>query len=167
MDRTRGGHIRFVPADKTKDIVVSSTTSSDHRAIKNLTAMLRKSGLKANGRHGAGLLLIAPTGRVLLLRRSSLVSRPGLWSVPAGRIEPNESHLEAAVRELGEEAGYRGPLCVTGRLNRTAFCCFVATVPSEFRPRLNWENDAAGWFAPTHVPMPAHPGLQGILSHLW
>lgn len=51
-----------------------------------------------------GAVLLAPHGRVLLVRRR----RPpaaGSWSLPGGRVEPGET-LEAAVRrELLEETG--------------------------------------------------------------
>lgn len=174
VQKLPGGHIRFVPPDKSKPMVVmGSTPTSDPRALKNLTAALRRSGLKANpgrrrrGRRAAGVLMVAPTGRVLLLRRSKSVPKPGMWSVPAGGIELGEDALQAAVRELKEEAGYRGPLRIHERIANGPFQVFVATVPKEFQPKLNWENDAAGWFAPTHVPIPAHPGLSSILSHLW
>ncbi len=40
-------------------------------------------------------------GWVLLEKRSDC----GLWGFPGGRIEPGESVVEAAVREVGEETG--------------------------------------------------------------
>ena len=42
---TRGGHVQFVPADPTVPLVVSSSTPSDHRTLRNLKAQLRRSGL--------------------------------------------------------------------------------------------------------------------------
>ena len=45
VEQTKNGHIRFVPADKSKDIVIASGSASDHRSQKNLIAQLRKSGL--------------------------------------------------------------------------------------------------------------------------
>lgn len=94
---------------------------------------------------------------------------PGLWSCPAGGIERGEKPLEGAVRELREEAGYDGDLvvvdCVTSRGART-FYNFIAHVRSEFRPRLNWESDAAGWFEPDGAPDPMHPGMRRLLRRL-
>lgn len=43
--RTHGGHIQFVPSDPTAPLVVSSSTPSDHRTMRNLKAQLRRSGL--------------------------------------------------------------------------------------------------------------------------
>lgn len=45
IERTRGGHWRFVPPDPTRDIVVMSGTASDWRAVRNFRAALRRSGL--------------------------------------------------------------------------------------------------------------------------
>ena len=45
IERTRGGHWRFVPPDPTREIVVMSGTASDWRAVRNFRAALRRSGL--------------------------------------------------------------------------------------------------------------------------
>jgi 8-oxo-dGTP pyrophosphatase MutT (NUDIX family) len=42
----------------------------------------------------------------LLLQRSwDQEHYPGLWSHPGGKVEPNENHLKAIVRETEEETG--------------------------------------------------------------
>jgi dATP pyrophosphohydrolase len=43
----------------------------------------------------------------LLLRR--VQSHGGFWQSVTGSLEPDETHLEAAVREVYEETGYRPP----------------------------------------------------------
>lgn len=45
VERTAKGHVRFVPPDPTMPIVVASGTPGDRRAIRNLLAALRRSGL--------------------------------------------------------------------------------------------------------------------------
>lgn len=60
-----------------------------------------------------GVLVSAVTfheGRILLLQRSQdQTFMPGAWSLPAGKVLPNEESLEHAVaRELREEAGVEG-----------------------------------------------------------
>ena len=46
VQRTKKGHLQFIPPDKTKPIVVASGTPSDHRELQNLLSRLRRSGLK-------------------------------------------------------------------------------------------------------------------------
>lgn len=121
-------------------------------------------------RPSAGMVCIAPTGRVFLMRRSQHVNNPFYWSIPAGRIEPDETAFDAAQRELEEETGYaRGFQLVdyvVAQKRTRKFHCFIVDVPVEFRPKLNWENDDAGWFEPDALPNPLHPGLAGMLDCL-
>lgn len=51
---------------------------------------------------GAGGVVFRPTGEVLLLGH-----REGTWVFPKGHLDPGESALEAALREVAEEAGVR------------------------------------------------------------
>jgi len=46
-------------------------------------------------------------GRLLLIQRTNPPSA-GEWSVPGGRVEPEELLIEAVVRELREETGLEG-----------------------------------------------------------
>ena len=50
---------------------------------------------------GAEAAIFDDGGRILLVRRSD----DGLWCLPCGWVEPNESPEEAAVREAREETG--------------------------------------------------------------
>jgi len=54
----------------------------------------------------AGVLLVDKAGAVLLQHRDEhALSDALLWSIPGGQIEPGESTIEAARRELLEETG--------------------------------------------------------------
>jgi 8-oxo-dGTP pyrophosphatase MutT (NUDIX family) len=118
-------------------------------------------------RRSAGATLVSQnSGRVLLLRRSVHVPYPGIWSVPAGGIDPGESAVHAAIRELSEEAGYSGQLSLLCEERDGYFINFGFEVPREFRVRLNWENDACGWFDPTSLPRPVFPGLAGFIAYM-
>jgi hypothetical protein len=47
-------------------------------------------------------------GEILMLRRpDDVASFPGMWSLVAGKIEPNEEPEDAAVREIFEETGLK------------------------------------------------------------
>lgn len=45
--------------------------------------------------------------RVLLVRQYRLPALQSLWELPAGRVDPGETPLQAARRELAEETGLR------------------------------------------------------------
>jgi 8-oxo-dGTP pyrophosphatase MutT (NUDIX family) len=112
--------------------------------------------------------LLAPTGRVLLLRRSAYVTQPFLWSVPAGGIDEDESPVEAAVREVMEETGYLGPYDLRGVTEQRWFTAAAFEVLEEFVPRLNWENDGWAWVGPDdELPEPTYPRLEDLLDLVW
>lgn len=45
VGRTKKGHLRLIPADPTLPIIVTGSTPSDHRAIRNFKSQLRRAGL--------------------------------------------------------------------------------------------------------------------------
>jgi ADP-ribose pyrophosphatase len=55
----------------------------------------------------AVMMAVDERGRVLLVRQYRLAVRASLWELPAGRLDPGETALAAARRELEEETGYR------------------------------------------------------------
>nr|WP_281356656.1 NUDIX domain-containing protein [Sulfitobacter algicola] len=60
--------------------------------------------------------VVVQSGHVLLVQRSMQPGK-GLWALPGGHIDPGETALEAAVRELYEEAGLDMPKgAMRGRL---------------------------------------------------
>lgn len=121
------------------------------------------------GRQGAGALLVAcTTGRLLLTLRSAEVLEPHTWGLPGGRVEPGETPMDAAVRELREELSYRGDLLLVPSYvyeeSSFRYHNFVALVPKEFGPRLNWENDDAQWFDASGLPEPLHFGVERLMA---
>lgn len=54
----------------------------------------------------AVMMAVDERGRVLLVKQFRLPAEQDLWELPAGRLDPGESPLEAAKRELREETGY-------------------------------------------------------------
>lgn len=43
---TGGGHLKFIPPEKDKPLVIAAVTTTDHRAAANLLSQLRRSGLQ-------------------------------------------------------------------------------------------------------------------------
>lgn len=62
------------------------------------------------------LVVVRREGRVLMIRRADSLKRaPGMWGLPGGVMEPEESPREGAVRELMEELNLAGrPVQVIG-----------------------------------------------------
>ncbi|HEU4670466.1 MAG TPA: NUDIX domain-containing protein [Dyella sp.] len=103
------------------------------------------------------LVVLQGTGeatRMLLVRRSGDYLG-GLWSYPAGHVQPGEAGWQAARRELLEETGL-----VPDTLYATGFCeqfyraqpegieivpAFVARVDEHAAVRLNHEHSAWRW----------------------
>ena len=57
---------------------------------------------------GSGVVMpVDDRGRILLVRQYRLPARQFLWEVPAGRVDPGETSLQCAKRELREETGLR------------------------------------------------------------
>ncbi|HLH03785.1 MAG TPA: NUDIX hydrolase [Bryobacteraceae bacterium] len=59
-------------------------------------------------RHPGSAVMLAfdDRKRILLVKQFRLPAGQELWELPAGRLDPGESSLEAARRELREETGY-------------------------------------------------------------
>jgi lipoyl(octanoyl) transferase len=119
---------------------------------------------------------VAADGRVLLLRRAP--ERGGFWQPVTGRIDPGESPLEAARRELREETG--ADVAVTPLGYRHGFgydpvslgrppgpvrgCieeAFAARLPAGFTPRLSEEHVEAAFHPAAEAALiPRFPGLR-------
>ena len=60
--------------------------------------------------HHGGSAVMMPVdkkNRILLVKQYRLPAQQYLWELPAGRLDPGETPLQAAKRELVEETGYR------------------------------------------------------------
>ena len=66
---------------------------------------IKRAIIQHNG--SAVMMPVDEKKRVLLVRQYRLPARKFLWELPAGRVDPGETPLQAAKRELIEETGYR------------------------------------------------------------
>jgi 8-oxo-dGTP diphosphatase len=107
-----------------------------------------------------GATVVQAAGGVVWRRRPSgglevlLVHRPRYddWTVPKGKLEPAESHVQAALREVEEETGLR---CVAGpelgstsyrdRRNRPKVVRYWAMTPVGGRFQPSAEVDEIRW----------------------
>jgi 8-oxo-dGTP pyrophosphatase MutT (NUDIX family) len=91
----------------------------------------------------------------LVLRRAEGGRSPGSWECIHGHIDQNETPVQAARRELAEEAGFEVPrlynlsrvdLFYSHRLDYVALItAFVAVVASDAEFRLSAEHDEGQW----------------------
>lgn len=126
------------------------------------------------GAQGAGCIFMAKdTGRFLIAHRSAHVEQPGTWGTWGGAIDQGESPEAAAQREAEEEAGHTGdvkliPLFVfeAKKQEKVVFrySNFLAIVPTEFEPHLNWESQGFRWCQFGKWPTPLHFGLKAVLD---
>lgn len=54
----------------------------------------------------AVMMAVDDKKRILLVKQFRLPAEAELWELPAGRLDPDETPLDAAKRELREETGY-------------------------------------------------------------
>lgn len=80
------------------------SVSEDH-AVEPGGFQIRRAVVQHGG--SAVMMPVDEERRLLLVRQYRLPARASLWEFPAGRVDPGETPLAAARRELVEETGYR------------------------------------------------------------
>ncbi len=114
--------------------------------------------------------VVSQSGCILLLRRGLTAPwAPGLWGLPGGYIEAGETPTQAAVRELGEEAGIDPPFRIRYcGLIVQSFHLFTVTRPDAYPFQAlcrDGEHDAVAWVHPAEVHDYAlAPGVSLLLA---
>lgn len=98
--------------------------------------------------------VIRRDGRFLVGRRPEQKRHGGLWEFPGGKVDPGESWLEAAHRELGEELGMTalalGETLLTVADEGSPYVIVFVDVESAGTP-VPTEHTAVGWFTPQEL----------------
>lgn len=113
----------------------------------------------------AGVIIQAPDGKVLFLKRGTGGDHPGEWCLPAGKADEGEDAETTARRECEEETGLK----IDGELvlfdERDDFSTFLTHVPSQFVPKDQFsEHVGFAWAPPQDPPQPLHPGVQATFD---
>lgn len=110
------------------------------------------------------------TQRYLYLMRNDL-KHPGAWGLPGGKIEPNETIIDAIRRECCEELGSMPEYLRLVPLEKFttadsgfAYHTFFCGVKDEFIPILNNEHLGYSWISSGQWPKPMHPGLWSTVN---
>lgn len=123
---------------------------------------------------GAGILFICPqTKKILLALRSDNQEDSGVWCGFGGKGEVGETPMQAAIREVWEEARIHPKLYkvitpalhINQNTDSFKFHNYLGIVDSEIQPTINDEHKASKWFSmPELSNIPLHFGLKTILS---
>jgi 8-oxo-dGTP pyrophosphatase MutT (NUDIX family) len=122
---------------------------------------------KASG----ALLLANDTKRLLFLLRHN-DTHSNTWGLVGGKVEDNETVIQALLREIEEEVGH------TPIINKTIplelfrsddgnfeYHTFICLIDEEFIPKLSDEHKGYCWCDVDSFPKPLHPGLWSSLSN--
>jgi 8-oxo-dGTP diphosphatase len=120
--------------------------------------------------------VIVQGSKVLLLRRAAADFMGGLFELPGGGVEPQESILDALAREVDEETGLTGceALQYFGAFDylsesgeQTRQLNFLVRVnPADLR--LSPEHETAAWVAPDEIDsFNMSPSVLGVLRNYW
>ncbi len=120
-----------------------------------------------------GAVVRDTAGRFLLVRRANPPAQ-GTWSIPGGRVEPDETDEAAVVRELAEETGLTGIVQrEVGTVRRDApgggvyvIRDFLVIVDDQAQPRAGDDAADARWFTTRDLhAAETSPGLAEALIH--
>jgi len=128
--------------------------------------MKRKSKIKAAG----ALFFSQSTKKYLFLLRDD-DTHTNTWGLVGGRVELNETVIEALMREITEEIGYIPDIektipldLYTSNDNRFEYHTFACVVNQEFIPILNHEHKGWAWTGIDGIPKPVHPALYNSIN---
>lgn len=117
-----------------------------------------------------GIIVSEQTGNVLTVLRSAKESNPNTWTFAGGKLDLDESPVNALIRELEEELKLTKikkilPLHrYQSRSEDFVYDTYIVLVSKEFIPELNWENSGYAWTTIDSLPNPLHPKTRKMIS---
>ena len=122
------------------------------------------------GRTRVVAAVVERDGRLLVCQRPSHKRHGGLWEFPGGKLEPGESILDAARRELAEELGVHavsvGALAFAVADPGSPFVIEFHPVQIGGEPTC-LEHDALAWVAPEELlALPLAPSDRAFAEQL-
>lgn len=110
------------------------------------------------------------TDRYLYLLRND-ARHPNTWGLPGGKVDGNETLIDAIKRECVEEMGlvpaYEKLIPLekfTSADGKFVYHTFFCTIANEFIPTLNEEHSGWAWISAGSWPKPLHPGLWSTIN---
>jgi 8-oxo-dGTP pyrophosphatase MutT (NUDIX family) len=94
--------------------------------------------------------------QILLLKKPNTGKYPGIWCIPGGKAENNETPLENALREAKEECGYNQGEKF-GEFHIDNFTTFLFAINQIFQPKISQEHTQFKWFNINKLPQKLHP----------
>lgn len=136
----------------TPIFTVTEDVAQDPDGFEIKRAIVQHSG-------SAVMMAVDAKNRILLVKQYRLPARQSLWELPAGRLDPGETPLKAAKRELVEETGYKGKtwtklvsFFVSPGFLAEKMTIFVATGLTEGEKQpMEDERIEMAWFKPKEV----------------
>ncbi|WP_293912389.1 NUDIX domain-containing protein [Deinococcus sp.] len=129
--------------------------------------------------HLVAWTLLERDGRLLLARRRSASYGHGLWGLPGGHVEDDETLAQAAAREVLEEVGVRTDPAGLTLLGMTRYVDASGPEPvrglDAFYLAHDWQGEPypasecseVAWFAPDDLPPDCLPWLAKVMeTHL-
>ena len=124
---------------------------------------------------GAGILLVNPETKEMLLLFRNDFEEEDTWCIPGGGVDIGEEAYDAAIREVYEEALInsekyqmkgREPIYSNKVSDDFTFHTFLAEVPENIEPQLNFEHSDWGWYTLDNLPQPMHPGVTKMFDEI-
>jgi 8-oxo-dGTP pyrophosphatase MutT (NUDIX family) len=117
----------------------------------------------------AGICVVDHSGKILLLKRSSMNDdHVGEWAFPGGKIESGETAVQTALREVREETGLRINSSSIIPLKNQSIDGFLGFITKPTNPvgklEINEESDKLVWAEPSQLPSPMHPGAEQMIK---